>query len=285
MTQGTERSYTTLDARTLGRPVHLLDKYTERLRKELGEYFQQGFNRRYRAQFEVGPAAFDMTPSPDARRWLTHASAVGRIGFAIDRNLLLCMLTYRYGSSARTDCTEASNDLTQVPHTATEERLAQRLAHQLTCAAAATIEALQPEADEPAAPQLAPTTRMAFDDGWTLRLALHERVQALQGTVTFRFDEAWVARLLRGLSAQRDKLSKPLVVPGQPLYSRLQLTLSARLLEKSISLGRVLDLKVDDILPVTLGATDVLIEESRLFTASVAEHKGKLCLTCFENVE
>jgi len=30
---------------------------------------------------------------------------------------------------------------------------------------------------------------------------------------------------------------------------------------------------------------DVLLDDARLFTAAVAEHKGKLCLTSFEDAE
>jgi flagellar motor switch protein FliM len=34
-----------------------------------------------------------------------------------------------------------------------------------------------------------------------------------------------------------------------------------------------------------VGRADVLLDENRLFTAAVAEHKGKLCLTSFEDAE
>jgi flagellar motor switch protein FliM len=34
-----------------------------------------------------------------------------------------------------------------------------------------------------------------------------------------------------------------------------------------------------------VGRADVLLDEARLFTAAVAEHKGKLCLTSFEDAE
>jgi len=71
----------------------------------------------------------------------------------------------------------------------------------------------------------------------------------------------------------------------QPLPARLQLALNARLIEKLIDLGTLLDLRVGDIIPVTVASADVLIGDSRLFTASIAELKGKLCLTRFEDVE
>jgi len=42
---------------------------------------------------------------------------------------------------------------------------------------------------------------------------------------------------------------------------------------------------VGDIIPVSLQATDVLVKNSRLFTATVAEHKGKLWLTAFNDTK
>jgi hypothetical protein len=43
--------------------------------------------------------------------------------------------------------------------------------------------------------------------------------------------------------------------------------------------------KVGDVIPVSVGRADVLLDDSRLFTAAVTEHKGKLCLTSFEDAE
>jgi flagellar motor switch protein FliM len=39
------------------------------------------------------------------------------------------------------------------------------------------------------------------------------------------------------------------------------------------------------VIPISLRGADVLIGGSRLFSASIAEHRGKLCLTSFEDVE
>ena len=73
--------------------------------------------------------------------------------------------------------------------------------------------------------------------------------------------------------------------PQAPLPNRLPLTLQARLLEQELPLGTLLDLHVGDVLPVRLGLADVLVDDSRLFKAAVAEHQGKLCLTSFEDAE
>ncbi len=49
--------------------------------------------------------------------------------------------------------------------------------------------------------------------------------------------------------------------------------------------GHAAGLRVGDVIPVTFDSSDVLIGDARLFTAAVTEHKGKLCLTSFADVE
>jgi flagellar motor switch protein FliM len=73
--------------------------------------------------------------------------------------------------------------------------------------------------------------------------------------------------------------------PAEPLATKLQVKLDGRLVSKEITLGALFDLKVGDVIPVNVGRADVLLDEARLFTAAVAEHKGKLCLTSFEDAE
>jgi flagellar motor switch protein FliM len=69
------------------------------------------------------------------------------------------------------------------------------------------------------------------------------------------------------------------------LSSGLFVKLDGRLVSKETTLGALFELKVGDVIPVSVGRADVLLDESRLFTAAVAEHKGKLCLTSFEDAE
>jgi flagellar motor switch protein FliM len=61
--------------------------------------------------------------------------------------------------------------------------------------------------------------------------------------------------------------------------------LVGRLASKEVTLGSLYDLQVGDVIPISLARADVLLEDSRLFTAAVTEHKGKLCLTSFEDAE
>jgi len=57
------------------------------------------------------------------------------------------------------------------------------------------------------------------------------------------------------------------------------------LVTKEVMLGNLFDLRIGDVIPISMHRADVLLDDSRLFTAAVSEHKGKICLTSFEDVE
>jgi flagellar motor switch protein FliM len=282
-----------LDHRTLGRPVHLLGKFTGQIRDDLSQLLHEHFNRRYRARFEIEALEFERALSdemapPGLKRWLTLGARFGRINVALDRNLLLCILAYRYGTKETTPVAAVEPEQAEdngVPQTATEERLAVRLALQLADVVVKRIEALHPDDESATAQDLTEVPHAPLDDAWTLRVKIAERTQSVAGYLWLRLEPTFIARLLQGLTPVRDRDSVAKSAVAQPLPARLQLRLSARLLQKEVTLGTLLDLRVGSVLPVTLGTTDVLIDDSRLFTASVAEHNGKLCLTSFEDVE
>jgi len=119
---------------------------------------------------------------------------------------------------------------------------------------------------------------------WQLHVRLGESCLGLEGSIWFVLDDAAMGRVLRSVSPTRDK-PKPPPAGQQSIATRLSLQLTARLLEKEIELGDVLDLRPGDVIPVSLGLADVLVDESRLFTAAVTEHKGKLCLTSFDDAQ
>ena len=72
---------------------------------------------------------------------------------------------------------------------------------------------------------------------------------------------------------------------AEPLGTNLKVRLEGRLVSHEMTLEALFGLKVGDVIPVTVGRADVLLDEACLFTAAVAEHKGKLCLTSFEDAE
>lgn len=294
----TSGGHQTLDPRTLGRPVHLLGKFTALAREDLAQLLHEQLNRRYRARFEIDSIALtpgmpaDAAPQ-SAKGWLTLGTTHGRINFALDRNLLLCVLAYRYGTPDSTPPAAPTElvvgERSPSPPTATEERLAVRLALQMAEVVIRRIEALQPDAEASGTPTqlLTEVASAPLENGWTLHVRIGERTQGIFGSLWLRLEETLIARLLQGLVPVREhrNVQKSAVSTAQPLPLRLQMSLTARLLRKEVTLGTLLDLRVGSVLPITVGTTDVLVGDSRLFTASVAEHNGKLCLTSFEDVE
>lgn len=274
-----------LDPCTLGRPIHLLNGFTAALVADLSEFFRREFNRRYGATFELGAVSFSRAAplDPATPRWLTYANEVGCIGFALERKLLLGVVGYRYGE---TPGSAPADDDEPMRETATEERLAANLGLRLVCLLGARIEAgghamgAEPQASKDFIRATAGVTAGA----WTIRADLRERALGIEGRLWFTLDAAWMARLLRRLAPPRSKPAEA-VQRVLPLGVRLQLMLTGHLLQKELPLGELMDLRVGDVIPVNLGAADVLVDESRLFTAAVAEHKGKLCLTAFQYLE
>jgi len=274
--------YPVLDPCCLGRPVHLLDKFTALLRDDLAELLRTRLNRRYRASFQVGKVQLAQTPALPARRWRVFDHGAGRVAFSMDRRLLLSILAYRYGAAS---VPEADGE--PQPETATEERLCGLLGKQFVATLAQRV-ALLPGADttwsaesgEPAEIPLTPPVERT----WLLRAELVEPGHGISGELLFALDEAWMSRILRGVAPAAER-TRPGKLPPKPLAARLPLVLVARLLEKELPLGALLDARVGDVIPMQLGPTEVLIGNSLLFRAAVAEHKGKLCLTSFEDVE
>ncbi|MBS1190287.1 MAG: fliM [Rhodocyclaceae bacterium] len=270
-----------MDPRTLGRPVHLLRHFAAQLREDLAAAFHAGFNRRYRANFQVGEvtmAPMESTAPPG--RWLAYGTSLGRIGYALERRVLLSVLTYRYGLA---DGEGGAGAAEPPPETVTEERLSAMLGLQLVNALAARVEAGAGDGEAPRQHEFGPLGPAgAPRGGWLVRTTVRETIHDVEGALCFALDDAWMARLLQKLAPERRGKAR---APGAPLPARLHLNLVARLLQKHLSLGELLDIRVGDVIPVSLRATDVLIDDSRLFTATVAEHKGKLCLTSFEDAE
>lgn len=262
-----------LDPRTLGRPVHLLPQFTGELREALGDLLRQ-HNRRYRAHYQVGDVS--LAPGQGAGgRWLVSDAEVGRMSCLLERNLVLSLMAHRYGG--------ALADVANAQQTATEERLQALLCRQvLGC----VQQALGLPATEFAL-QHNPLSGLS-PGGWMVQAVITEPEQGLSSTVLVGLDGACMDRLLRRLAdGQPPRAPRPRTTQPQALARRLDVKLQARLLQQTLSLGELLDLRPGDLVPVRLNpkATQVLVDGSCLFTASVAEHQGKLCLTSFADAD
>lgn len=265
-----------LDPRTLGRPVHLLPRFAEQLGEALGELFL-GHNRRYRAQYEIGAISIKpMGPEAVAGRWMVGEAEHGRVACLAERSLVLNLMAHRYGNTGA----DANNNEPPA-ETATEERMLSWLSLQsLQCALRLIGEHV--DAAAPAL-QLQPSLQPQLKAGsWLIQINVRELGQGLQSQLLLALDPLYIGKLLKRLG---QALPQPCRPDTQQLAKQLKLKLEARLLEQTLPLGELLDLRPGDLIPVRLKTTDVLVDGALLFTASVAEHQGKLCLTSFVDAE
>ncbi|MES2258641.1 MAG: FliM/FliN family flagellar motor switch protein [Pseudomonadota bacterium] len=271
----------------LGRPVHRLHLFAAQLRDDLAQVMRLNLNRRYWGTFQVDDVAFSRLDGSEARaRWLNFAAPAGNIAFSLERKVLLSVLNYRYGRSK----TDGAADDSAVRVTATEERLAVVLGQQLAGTLAGRIELNLPPTDKPAATEpFTPGLAAHPPKGtWVIAVQVSDPDNTARTPVSGRFlfalDKVLMASVLRGLLPERDQGQRSEHNLG-PLAARLQVALQGRLISKEVPLGSLFELQVGDVIPISLNRADVLLDDSRLFTAAVSEHKGKLCLTSFEDVE
>lgn len=271
-----------IDPRTLGRPMHLLPAFAARFGADLSEWLRLGPNRRYGTGLEFVSAtmrAFSERESP--ARWAIYAGPSGRIGLAMPRGLVLRLLQCRYGLEEANEADPAS-----VALTASEERLARVLGQQLVVAMAQRIrDGLAPAEGEEAGQALDWTGESGLPTGlWRLEVVLTEPQRGARHVLQFSLDDGWMGLLLDQLGQGRTLVRDQAATPAEPLAGRLKLRLVARLLQQRMPLGHILDLRVGSVLPIPQPQTVVLVKDSPLFNASVAEHKGRLWLTGFQDI-
>ncbi|WP_306985179.1 FliM/FliN family flagellar motor switch protein [Janthinobacterium sp. UMAB-56] len=277
-----------LDSCLLGRPVHLLHVFGAQLRDDLAVALRQPMSRRYWGNFQIDGVTLSRVENEDSvNRWLSFSTPAGQTGFALERQILLSVLNYRYGSAGAKG---ALPDPAQVRVTATEERLAvvlgQQLVNSLLTRVHKNLQTLGKSSELDSSAEVAVQTGVHPVRGsWIVTVALSDVEAGQSGQFWFSLDKRLMADVLRGLLPERAQAKKALRGSVRPLASRLQVTLEGRLVSKQVQLGALFDLRVGDVIPVSLSRTDVMLDDSRLFTAAVSEHKGKLCLTSFEDVE
>ncbi|MFC4930515.1 hypothetical protein [Massilia sp. GCM10023247] len=274
-----------LDPSLLGRPVHLLPAFAAALGGDLAAMLATPAGRRYWGGLALGRVEFARAPEGGALRWLDAAGAQGAAAVAFERALLVGLLEARYSKGQ----TRLVRDPQGERITATEERLASTLTQQLSdllatrvrlAAAAAGIEAAPGEAGSGT---VAPAAGAApGKNAWALSITLREPQGGGEARCFIAPDARLMGLILQALQPERPQRAQR---SAEPLGANLKVKLEGRLVSHEMTLEALFGLKLGDVIPVTVGRADVLLDEARLFTAAVAEHKGKLCLTSFEDAE
>jgi flagellar motor switch protein FliM len=270
-----------LDPALLGRPVHLLPQFAARLQDDL-DAVMQGSARRYWAGWRIHGLEFGRAPQLDQLRWMAVAGALGTVSVAFERGLLLTLLERRYGGRGAA-ATPKDPETERV--TATEERLGVVLTQQMVDLLYARVAAsvAMEVAPRPVAVNAVVPMTMPGASNWAVCVRVRNTSDQT-GAFWVVPDQQLMATILGTLRPETVR-SRGAAVPAEPLGAKLQVKLDGRLVTKEVTLGMLFDLKVGDVIPVNVGRSDVLLDDARLFTAAVAEYKGKLCLTSFEDAE
>jgi flagellar motor switch protein FliM len=270
-----------LDPRLLGRPVHLLPQFALLLEDDL-DVLMGGSARRYWAGWRVEGVEFGRAPQQDKLRWMAVQGPLGRVAVAFERGLLLTLLERRYGGRGA-GATQRDPQAERV--TATEDRLIVVLTQQMIDLLHARVAAsvAMEVAPHPVAAGAVAASAMPGASGWAVCVRVAD-ANDHAGQFWIAPDQGLMATILGTLRAPSPH-PRAAAGPAEPLVSKLQVKLDGRLLSKDTTLGALFELKVGDVIPVSVGRADVLLDDARLFTAAVAEHKGKLCLTSFEDAE
>jgi flagellar motor switch protein FliM len=280
-TPDTNPQHQVLDPSLLGRPVHLLPLFAGRLQDDI-DTAMQGSARRYWAGWRLEAIEFGRAPQLESLRWMAVAGALGTVAVAFERGLLLTLLERRYGGRS---AAATSRDTQGERVTATEDRLSVVLTQQMVdlLYARVAVSMAMEVAPRPVPANAVVASTMPGASGWAVCVQVRDNNDNA-GQFWIAPDQGLMAAILGTL---RPEAARPRAgqAAAEPLASRLQVKLEGRLVTKEITLGALFDLKVGDVIPVNMGRTDVLLDEARLFTAAVAEHKGKLCLTSFEDTE
>jgi flagellar motor switch protein FliM len=268
------RKHVVLDPCTLGRPFHLLEAFNQRLGRQLARHLAGRFNLRHGAEFAVSQVTIGsyMSGQGDAA-WRTYTTPAGTLSVRLDRRLLLAMLGYHYGEKGATKIDE------QTPETETEQRFG-------AATGLALLDVLRTCVVSPVdggfTPELMHTPSISDR---VIRVEITENKLGLAGLLEMAVDDAWLSLMFASAVPRRTAATQA-VKSEMPLTARLPITLMARMLTKEVLLDDVMRLAPGDVLPVRMPDTaEVLVGDTRLFQATIAEHGGTLCLTSFENVE
>jgi len=275
------RAHQVLDPALLGRPVHLLPAFAGAFAEDMAAMLPAPGWRRYWSSFELAQVVFERAPEGSHLRWLGMHGQHGAVAVAFERALLVGLLEARYNGKGPA---RPLSDPAGARVTATEERLAHTLTQQLSDLLARRVRVALGAAGVDLAPApLVPLAPAApGKNAWALAVTLREPQGGSTARCYIAPDARMMGLILQALQPERPQRASR---SGESIGTSLKVKLDGRLVTHEITLETLFGLKVGDVIPVSVGRADVLLDDARLFTAAVAEHKGKLCLTSFVDAE
>ncbi|WP_312742649.1 FliM/FliN family flagellar motor switch protein [Cedecea neteri] len=263
-----------LEVNKLGRPWHKLPKIMndcfDILDARLSIYFLK--------KFRVNVMLKNMTFAIDKHYKNTQifSTDYGNLGFDIDRILLLNILHDYYGLSK--DSAQVVPDLSQ-PISKTEERLKNKLGQELTALLINKEtfgEELEIKNDY---------STVISQWSWCITFCLEGYEQ---GGFTLLLDHLHVDRMLATLrlpdSGDGERESALSAGQIERLFYDLPLKLNGRLASLNLTVAQIADIEPGDIIPISLNQpVPVFIGKEQIFTAEIAEDRGKLLLSEFND--
>lgn len=261
---------TFLKPQKLGRHYHKVPAYIKELAGKYPKVISDYVLTHYRINIELCEVRVQehFTETPECR----YHSAIGKIGFSIERPLLAELLESYYGGT-RSPTQEAP------PISASEHRMRERLGMDIAKICGRIMLGGVPL-------QHIDASVSAYEEihwGYRVELVYRSQASATQSSICLYLDAVVVDELTRRLT---DTHPAAAVEPTTQRIHDLPVQLDCVLASAQMPLSSVLGLRVDDILLMRLlDRCEVHIKQQKLFHGAISESDGSLFLTSLDSVK
>ncbi|WP_034943385.1 FliM/FliN family flagellar motor C-terminal domain-containing protein [Erwinia oleae] len=259
-----------LEVNKLGRLYHKIPKIFNDKYDHIDARLSIYFLKKYRVNVALKNLDFHMDVWQKNSQ--IFSDEIGSLALDIERSLLLSVLQDYYGLNKDK---QETLSLEQTPVTKTEERLKNKLAHELVTLITGdnlfSLDALTIKAD-PA----------SLITNWSYRVDFS--LDGYEGKFSLLLDNAHVDRLLANLrqDANSNRSAQKPGINTHTSFMSLPVRLNGRLAALSLTVETLSRLQSGDILPIALGDNIPLyIGQQPIFNAVIAEDRGKLFFSEF----
>lgn len=261
---------TFLKPQKIGRYYHKVPAYIKELKGKYPKVISDYVLTHYRINIELCDVRVQehFSDVPECR----YHSAIGKIGFSVERPLLAELLESYYGGTRRPS--EKAP-----PVSASENRMRERLGIDISKICAQIMLGGTPL-------QHIDASVSAYEEihwGYRVELVYRSQASATESSICLYLDTLVVDELTRRLT---DAHPATTAEPTTQRIHDLPVRLDCILASTQIPLSSVLDLRVGDILLMRLlDRCEVHINKQKLFHGAISESDGSLFLTSLESVK